>query len=158
MVVVLAGSLFGLFYLCKNTSSTMVDDADDDDNKVKQSRRYSMMLVDPGRHQARVNQWERKKGVSNLNVRILQESVSLNGDGQAEDLTQLRVADATEERESDILREMTALTRKVARDEHKLDKEIEANMRRCEEKLDERMWEISETDRIESARAQQLKV
>ena len=82
MVVVLAGSLFGLFYLCKNTSSTMVDDADDDDNKVKQSRRYSMMLVDPGRHQARVNQWERKKGVSNLNVRILQESVSLNGDGQ----------------------------------------------------------------------------
>ena len=89
--------------LCKNTSSTMVDDADDDDNKVKQSRRYSMMLVDPGRHQARVNQWERKKGVSNLNVRILQESVSLNVDGQAEDLTQLRVADATEERESDIL-------------------------------------------------------
>ena len=41
------------------------------------------------RHQARVNQWE-EKGVSNLNVRILQESASLNGDGQAEDLTQLR--------------------------------------------------------------------
>ena len=68
------------------------DEGDDEDiSKTKGGRRFSMMLVDPDRHVTKVNKRERKKGVANLNVRILQESASLNGGESGENLTQLRV-------------------------------------------------------------------
>ena len=100
----------------------------DELEEVKKGRRFSMVLAD--KH-VRVNKYERKNAVADLGIRIL----NVGGGGEEGQFSHLKVADVNEDRESDTLREMTALTRKVARDEHKLDVEIKENLRRSEEKL-----------------------
>ena len=60
-------------------------------------------------------------------------------------------------KESEEHREMSELCREVNRNVHLLDKNIVKREKRVEQNLHARMWEISETDRLEEKRAKQLK-
>ena len=60
-------------------------------------------------------------------------------------------------KESEEHRSMSELSREVNRNMHLLDKNIVKREKKTEENLRARMWEIGETDRLEEARARQLK-
>ena len=58
---------------------------------------------------------------------------------------------------SDNIKEMTDLTRKIACDIRRVDKDVGIRESATEVRLKERMWVISETDRLEAERAKLLK-
>ena len=92
--------------------------------------------------------WNRKGKIGDLDV-----SVISGASGEGRDLFV-----NSEIKESEVHKRMTALTREVARSEHKLELFLAENLQKTKEALVAREWKADATSRIEEERARALRL